>query len=361
MSNTGSSPAALRAPLTAADLSEADDESSVLPVTTPVLESSSKISHNVSMRRLSANTGKTKRRCPYCPFTSYYSASLTVHLRRHTGEKPYQCPYCNKVKLFRDRSNMNSHIRRFHKEARARKIAAAMSSRSCPPPPPTTPATTEENLKSNFPTLDEMPLIAQIYSHANSSHPAGPEENPDSKHQPVVENQSFPIISKTNRRKPAVVRKQIRTERITEKNFLSPPDDALFGRINFSGNPSDEENLHAFHHEGFNDDQNIFSSAVQRQQSVELPSQPSTSSSGVETSGRRSSNSTDMSGVGLNPSDLYACQHCGIYFKSCILHTLHMGCHGYDDPFKCNTCGARCNDVVEFHCHFARASHRGAL
>ena len=51
------------------------------------------------------------------------------------------------------------------------------------------------------------------------------------------------------------------------------------------------------------------------------------------------------------------CKFCGIIFKDNILYTLHMGYHGYNDVFKCNMCGEKCDDHVQFFLHIAKFPH----
>lgn len=53
----------------------------------------------------------------------------------------------------------------------------------------------------------------------------------------------------------------------------------------------------------------------------------------------------------------FECKYCGIAFKDDVLHTIHMGYHGFNDVFKCNMCGVKCNDPVSFFLHIARISH----
>ena len=53
----------------------------------------------------------------------------------------------------------------------------------------------------------------------------------------------------------------------------------------------------------------------------------------------------------------YECQHCDISFRDCIMYTMHMGYHGYHNPFKCNMCGQTSKDKVEFFLHVARTAH----
>lgn len=60
----------------------------------------------------------------------------------------------------------------------------------------------------------------------------------------------------------------------------------------------------------------------------------------------------------INAQTLYFCPHCQTYFADNVLYTVHMGCHGYDQPFQCNVCGVHCSDKYEFACHFAQGQHR---
>lgn len=55
--------------------------------------------------------------------------------------------------------------------------------------------------------------------------------------------------------------------------------------------------------------------------------------------------------------DDYNCSYCDISFKDIVMYTMHMGYHGYEDPFKCNMCGQQTSDKVAFFLHIARTSH----
>lgn len=60
-----------------------------------------------------------------------------------------------------------------------------------------------------------------------------------------------------------------------------------------------------------------------------------------------------------NPEiEFFECDHCCIIFKDCVMFTVHMGCHGFDNPFRCNVCGVNCHDRLQFACHFARGQHQ---
>ncbi|XP_067014444.2 protein hunchback [Anabrus simplex] len=55
--------------------------------------------------------------------------------------------------------------------------------------------------------------------------------------------------------------------------------------------------------------------------------------------------------------ECHNCTYCDITFKDLVMYTMHMGYHGYQDPFKCNMCGQQTTDRVNFFLHIARSSH----
>ena len=60
---------------------------------------------------------------------------------------------------------------------------------------------------------------------------------------------------------------------------------------------------------------------------------------------------------GEKPNQDFSCPHCDIMFKNCVMFNLHMGYHGYQDPFKCNKCGHMSKDSVEFYLHIGQVAH----
>ncbi|XP_069790054.1 zinc finger protein Helios isoform X6 [Narcine bancroftii] len=53
----------------------------------------------------------------------------------------------------------------------------------------------------------------------------------------------------------------------------------------------------------------------------------------------------------------FKCEHCRVLFLDHVMYTIHMGCHGFRDPFECNICGYRSQDRYEFSSHIVRGEH----
>ncbi|XP_058508396.1 DNA-binding protein Ikaros isoform X6 [Solea solea] len=54
----------------------------------------------------------------------------------------------------------------------------------------------------------------------------------------------------------------------------------------------------------------------------------------------------------------YRCVHCRVLFLDHVMYTIHMGCHGFREPFECNLCGHQSQDRYEFSSHITRGEHR---
>ncbi|XP_054851415.1 zinc finger protein Aiolos isoform X2 [Eublepharis macularius] len=61
------------------------------------------------------------------------------------------------------------------------------------------------------------------------------------------------------------------------------------------------------------------------------------------------------------PIGVYRCDHCRVLFLDYVMFTIHMGCHGFRDPFECNVCGHRSHNKYEFSSHIVRGEHRMGL
>ncbi len=58
------------------------------------------------------------------------------------------------------------------------------------------------------------------------------------------------------------------------------------------------------------------------------------------------------------PVRSFYCRHCRILFLDYVMFTIHMGCHGFHQPFECNICGHRSEDRYQFSSHISRGEHQ---
>ncbi|XP_049592023.1 zinc finger protein Pegasus [Syngnathus scovelli] len=284
------------------------------------------------------HTGEKPHRCHLCPFASAYERHLEAHMRSHTGEKPYKCELCS----FRcgDRSNLSHHRRRRHKVV-PKKDARSLSHKKL---------LSALQKKSNSFSYGRRLLIASCSSSATTPPACDAEER--SREDEAYEDGKEELQSR------------LRSNLIMDNplNQLS----ALAGQC--VSLPSSRQPPASPGAESIADEKPLL---IQRSSSSPIsperraPSQLSNCSpAGGPSSGRSSATSSQPGTPGQRaPSRSpqhapHHCQHCDVFFPDNILYTIHMGCHGYENPFQCNICGHKCRSKYDFACHFARGQHK---
>ncbi|CAN0010633.1 unnamed protein product [Lampetra fluviatilis] len=328
------------------------------------------------------HTGEKPFRCQLCPFASAYVRHLEAHTHSHTGEKPYKCNLCS----FRcgDRSNLSHHRRRRHEAsgsapwglrggggARGRMASVGFVHRTHHSPQISLiidevgygndygiiHSDTEEHIQGynadelasqkkdkqtqrnshNLEALSKSPVIASSYSLTqHSPNQSYPEKQPQHQthREPRCHSQScspHTSSSYTGKMEPAENGSECST------SLHRPSSDR---EIIIKGNTLRSCSS---------------SSSSSSSSSAVILSVPHVSRSVLP----NSHSSLRFPGPGPGaPVDGHTCPHCGIWFPDNVLFTIHMGCHGHDNPFWCNLCGRRCHDRYDFNCHFALGQHR---
>ncbi|XP_054653958.1 zinc finger protein Pegasus [Dunckerocampus dactyliophorus] len=311
------------------------------------------------------HTGEKPHRCHICPFASAYERHLEAHMRSHTGEKPYKCELCS----FRcsDRSNLSHHRRRRHKlvpkkDARSlshKKMLSVLQKKasslsygrrllltSCPSSAVTPRVDTVNDCAHELPRLRQ-----ETYDDLSQAGEEGLSKNPDHHHPDLIMDNplnqlsvlagqcgSLPSASpgadSIVDEKPLLIQQPlsatapVASAAHTSSSSPITPEPRAPPHSNCSptGGPCSE-------HSGRTSTPGVSNS------------QPSTPAPG-------------QSAPLQDPHTLHQCQHCDIYFPDNILYTIHMGCHGYENPFQCNICGHKCKSKYDFACHFARGQHK---
>lgn len=313
------------------------------------------------------HTGEKPHRCQLCPFASAYERHLEAHMRSHTGEKPYKCDLC----AFRcsDRSNLSHHRRRRHKLLPSRvarspfankRMLSSLQKR-------TGSLGLSRRLLINFNTPSMVmqksdylnDFSHKMHHHLNSSeyrNHSRSDEN-DSRNRGssngLTLNNPLDQLS-TLAGQLADLHPESQTPASPEREYLRDEKPILIHQV------SSEHVL-------------VCSNGVQTSPpSKESPTSGHGSCSPVPGLGYESSmNTLTASVINSQPGTpttaahttpdqllLQKCQHCDIHFVDNILYTIHMGCHGFEQPFQCNICGHMCTDRYDFACHFARGQHK---
>ncbi|KAJ0066934.1 hypothetical protein NL108_004918 [Boleophthalmus pectinirostris] len=323
------------------------------------------------------HTGEKPHRCHLCPFASAYERHLEAHMRSHTGEKPYKCELCS----FRcsDRSNLSHHRRRRHKllpmkGARSlshKKMLSVLQKKASSLgygrrllinfSPPSMVVHKADNVSDYS---HELPHLRQE-AYDNQSRPGeeGLSVNQNHHHHDMVmENPLNQLSTLAGQLASLPSEAQVQTQGpmspgaesvVDEKPFLIQQPHPATAPVAVSASMA-----HA-------------SSSSPITPEPRAPPHSNCSPGGVPCSEHSGHNSTPsisnsqpstpapgLSAPLQDPHALHHCQHCDIYFPDNILYTIHMGCHGYENPFQCNICGYKCKSKYDFACHFARGQHK---
>ncbi|XP_057682671.1 zinc finger protein Pegasus-like [Corythoichthys intestinalis] len=292
------------------------------------------------------HTGEKPHRCQLCPFASAYERHLEAHMRSHTGEKPYKCDLCT----FRcsDRSNLSHHRRRRHKQPPARVVRppfvvkrslATLQKRSgslcfgrrltfTPPPLPKSDYTNDVPHKHhhhlNMSEQRNPPgLLQNDFNRAFNN----PLEQLASLQPADLHSESSEVPANSDE-KPIVIQEVTGARATTCSNgvqTLTPKGEY----------PASDHRSNAHGHGLDVHDEALCAGG----------SRPSTP--------RAAAPATTP-----ECDEPQRCPHCDINFPDNVLYTIHMGCHVYEHPFRCNVCGHTCTDKYDFACHFAQGQHR---
>ncbi|KAF2905158.1 hypothetical protein ILUMI_01018 [Ignelater luminosus] len=332
--------------------------------------------------------------CLRCPFVTEYKHHLEYHMRNHTGSKPYKCSKCsyscvNKSMLnshLKSHSNvyqyrcancnyaskychsLKLHLRKYHHKPamvlnpdgtpnpypivdvygtrrgpKQKQASKAEGRRSPTESPLQNPFAQYANLLNNAVPQMPLPLSYHFFTGLqnpmpnpllfpvnleNLPNPASSPEHKSEQERPSS-NCSSPPATSVDQETPQVLDLS-KPDSSPEKK--KPPKNRRKGRA------FKLENLPV--NDSSDDEDDLVSNAFNNR--VTLP--------------EKASEDKHEEVINNNDNKL-SCQHCNISFGDIVLYTMHMGYHGYTDPFTCNMCGEQCKDKVSFFLHIARNPH----
>ncbi|XP_063957769.1 DNA-binding protein Ikaros-like [Lytechinus pictus] len=99
---------------------------------------------------------------------------------------------------------------------------------------------------------------------------------------------------------------------------------------------------------------NVVSPTISRDSRESLDAHSPQLSSNSSISRSRSNKMMDSS----TQDEVMRCEHCHTIFADSIMYAIHMGCHDWQEPFRCNICAFHCADRYEFMSHITRGLHQ---
>ncbi|XP_029115858.1 DNA-binding protein Ikaros isoform X5 [Scleropages formosus] len=305
------------------------------------------IGPNVLMVHKRSHTGERPFQCNQCGASFTQKGNLLRHIKLHSGEKPFKCHLCNYA--CRRRDALTGHLRTHSGEKRLSDLSYNSGSASFKETELMQPHVIDQAINSaiNYlgaeslrPLVQTSPasssevVISPIYPH-HKPLSEGPGSNGLSAKDSAAEN--LLLLSKAKcapSERDGSPSHSGHDSTDTESNNEERPAGAT-GLIYLTNHiPPGARN-------GVLVKEEPRQYEALRAAGLELP--------------------TDGFKVLSNEGEqvrAYRCEHCRVLFLDHVMYTIHMGCHGFRDPFECNLCGHRSQDRYEFSSHMTRGEHR---
>uniref|UniRef100_A0A665X7P7 Zinc finger protein Eos-like n=1 Tax=Echeneis naucrates TaxID=173247 RepID=A0A665X7P7_ECHNA len=306
------------------------------------------IGPNVLMVHKRSHTGERPFQCNQCGASFTQKGNLLRHIKLHSGEKPFKCPTCNYA--CRRRDALAGHLRTHAVSSPTvgKPFKCSYCSRSYKQQ-----STLEEHLERCHSYLKSL-------DHQTTVNTQTPQElvNMEIKPKPVLQPSNEKLqfgdrlaISITKRK------------RSTPQKFLAMSV-GLAGREAGEGRV-DQPSVHSHttSPNGCPDSTDTESTAEEHSTRATAPTSTSNNHHlhyqipALTRSHPTSSPSQVLDRDG-RPVRSFYCRHCRILFLDHVMFTIHMGCHGFRQPFECNICGHLSQDRYEFSSHISRGEHQ---
>uniref|UniRef100_A0A8B9H0S1 IKAROS family zinc finger 4 n=1 Tax=Astyanax mexicanus TaxID=7994 RepID=A0A8B9H0S1_ASTMX len=314
------------------------------------------------LRHIKLHSGEKPFKCPFCNYACRRRDALTGHLRTHsvsspTVGKPYKCSYCGRS--YKQQSTLEEHRERCHSYLQSLDHQPAHSTQSESRNMDVIP----EGLVQ--PSSEKMTFIERVANSITKRKRSTPQKFLGDKHMRMnISEVTYELSSSPEKERdmlglhggsdPAslvgVGGRYFRGPRGTNNESMAeepcivasvpPAGSNHHGRERHSPSHAKETDLELKRERGV-------PGAVQTAPAKGSPRSPHASREAMQV----------VDGEG-QPVRSFRCEHCRIFFLDHVMFTIHMGCHGFRQPFECNICGHRSQDRYEFSSHIVRGEHQ---
>lgn len=295
-------------------------------------------------------------RCHRCKFVTEYKHHLEYHLRNHSGSKPFKCDQCSYSCV--NKSMLNSHLKSHSNVYQYRCLDCNYATKYC------------HSLKLHLRRHGHKPDIVLNPDGTPNPLPIidvyGTRRGPKLKTVPRQEQQTVPTA-------PSQQQHQAFQHSLAQfmMNAQLPFPYPFLGGFPLAANPllalqfarnqeavQAQAPLPAVPSEPENSEPQVLDLSKTDDKPTQSEANNFEEDSSLhaeeeDTTSEPKEQAEDLSNNNGNTN----CRYCDIAFGDVVLYTMHMGYHGYNDPFTCNMCGEQCKDKVSFFLHIARNSH----
>ncbi|KAM4623042.1 zinc finger protein Aiolos [Discoglossus pictus] len=338
------------------------------------------------LRHGKLHTGEKPFKCHLCSYACQRRDALSGHLRTHSVEKPYKCEFCGRS--YKQRSSLEEHKERCRIYLQNVSESAGEESRQPKPEMGSERALVLDRLANNVAKRkSSMPqkfigekrqcfdvaynsfmydkdhdLVAprmmeqtigntMAYLNSEALRPLMHTTPPPTAEMVSVISSLYPMpltrMEIPNGHLPSI---PIKEKRPVSERGLSPITSA-----------QDSTDTDSSHEERTAYPLNLGSAPVRTTSVLQPPKELPRICEGLKTTGLSQRDPLRVLSKEGFPLGVYRCDHCCVLFLDYVMFTIHMGCHGFRDPFECNMCGHRSQDRYEFSSHIARGEHRLGL
>ncbi|KAI8478051.1 Zinc finger protein Helios [Branchiostoma belcheri] len=329
------------------------------------------------IRHTKTHSDERPFRCSHCSYTCRRKDALVGHMRTHSGERPYRCNWC--WRSYKQRLSLREHMER----CCARKDMLLLQA------PPTDLASNGRagKRKSSVPQPSSWDLIScvlpfvvcskspacelvqgHVMEQAISSaiHYLGADslqQHSATKQDtglgtsPIISavfSQGFPRPPESDLDRPGTSTEHAAAHNKSFRDLTSPyaghcPAPLHMDRDGPAENGHESDSLTSPSRDSAIADENASEGSLHSPVSS-------------QSRGKRTESSGTIQGLKVvdersEEVQAFRCEYCRVLFLDHVMYTIHMGCHGYQQPLQCNICGYLSQDRYEFSSHIARGGH----
>ncbi|XP_069768201.1 DNA-binding protein Ikaros isoform X3 [Narcine bancroftii] len=315
------------------------------------------------LRHIKLHSGEKPFKCHLCNYACRRRDALSGHLRTHSVGKPHKCSYCGRS--YKQRSSLEEHKERCHNYLQTMGLHGGIYSVK---EESKSHELTERVSKIGSERAMVLDKLASNVAKRKSSMPqkfVGAESLRPLVQTPAGSSEVIPVISNM------YPMQKSHSDTHTHANSATCQNGTVENLMLISKAKSQSSEREPSPSNSCPDSTDTESNNEERNNLIYLTNHVGPQARNGVPLIKEDQKSYDIMHAGMEPNQeifkvissdgehmkVYKCEHCRVLFLDHVMFTIHMGCHGFRDPFECNMCGYRSQDRYEFSSHITRGEH----